>query len=264
MLGWARVIRKQHYELILDLQTNWVSRAIRRASSPRAWGEFDRTSAVPAGTRVLQCFQEGGFSDLQPDYSLPVWNHLTARAESLLVDAGWEKSQQLIMMNPAGLWVTRNWPLENYVELARLFLRDDSLVRILLLGTERMADKATMLSHHLGDCVINLVGKTALSEALAILGFVSLAVSEDSGLMHMAWATGVPTIALFGSTRHDRSAPVGSHARCLHSGDLPCGDCMDPTCRFGDVHCLTRYSPDQVYEVAQELLKLHKPQMVAL
>ena len=82
----------------------------------------------------------------------------------------------------------------------------------------------------------------------------SLVLTEDCGLMHMAWTSGVRTLALFGSSRHDWSAPLGGHSLCLHSGDLPCGACMDAVCRFGDVHCLTRYTPEHVVAEAERLV----------
>jgi heptosyltransferase-2 len=66
--------------------------------------------------------------------------------------------------------------------------------------------------------------------------------------------SGVPTLALFGSSRHVWSAPLGDHTMCLHSGDLECGSCMEPTCRYGDVHCLTRYSAEHLVERAAALL----------
>ena len=72
--------------------------------------------------------------------------------------------------------------------------------------------------------------------------------------MHMAWTAGVPTIALFGASNHVWSAPQGDHSVCLHSGDLSCGACMDAECRFGDVHCLTRYGVDRVVAEAERLL----------
>ena len=101
---------------------------------------------------------------------------------------------------------------------------------------------------------MNLVGKTTPSQALAIVQRASLVLTEDCGLMHMAWVSGVPTLALFGSSRHVWSAPLGHHTLCLHSGDLECGACMEPTCRYGDVHCLTRYSSEDVVEHAVILI----------
>jgi ADP-heptose:LPS heptosyltransferase len=72
--------------------------------------------------------------------------------------------------------------------------------------------------------------------------------------MHMAWAAGVPVVALLGSTRSDWSAPQGDRAACLDSADLGCGCCVEPACRFGDVHCLRRRAPNGVLDSALALL----------
>ncbi|MCI0695528.1 hypothetical protein L0337_26415 [candidate division KSB1 bacterium] len=44
----------------------------------------------------------------------------------------------------------------------------------------------------------------------------------------------------------------------LSSADLPCGECMEAACRFGDVHCLTRYTPEMIFTLASALLKKSK------
>jgi ADP-heptose:LPS heptosyltransferase len=101
---------------------------------------------------------------------------------------------------------------------------------------------------------MNLVGRTNPVEAAAIVQRASLVLSEDCGLMHVAWVSGVPTLALFGATRHVWSAPLGEHTLCLHSADLACGECMQPVCRHGDVRCLTRWSADEIVTRALTLL----------
>lgn len=166
---------------------------------------------------------------------------------------GWDGHRPLVVLNPAGLWITRNWPIENYVAFAQRWLSQES-VTFLVLGNDRVALKAAHLSEKLGSALINLVNKTSLDEAFAILLHTSLIITEDSGLMHMAWALGIPVVALFGSSRHDWSSPTGAGNRTFHSGDLECGACMAPTCRFGDIRCLARVSPDQVFHAAQDLL----------
>lgn len=102
--------------------------------------------------------------------------------------------------------------------------------------------------------MINLVSKTSPVEAFAIIQKVKFVLSEDSGLMHMAWVSGVPTLAIFGSTRSDRATPLGRHTFLLHSSDLACGNCMLEKCRFGDNRCLTRYTAEFVFTKALELI----------
>ena len=142
--------------------------------------------------------------------------------------------------------------MDNYVELTRIWLREEP-IQVLLLGDERMTSKASYLETKLGSTAINITGKTTLREAFGMLQHSSMMISEDSGLMHMAWVSGVPTIALFGGSRHQWSAPMGDHSRSFDSGDLPCGACMERTCRFGDVHCLTRITPQMVFDKACEV-----------
>jgi ADP-heptose:LPS heptosyltransferase len=220
---------------------------------PKAWVEFDRWSSISAADRVQQAFHRVGLSRLRHLHELHLFDAIRQSAHEILAGKGYSRDIQLILLNPAGAWQSRNWPVENYITLAKLFLQSGPC-KFLLLGTDRIREKATRIEAGLRQSVINLTGFTSLSEAMAILPHVSLVVSEDSGLMHMAWASGVPTIALFGSTRHDWSSPVGPHVRVFHSGDLECGDCMDPICKFGDVHCLTRISPQMVFDAAFQLL----------
>ncbi|MEQ8424449.1 MAG: glycosyltransferase family 9 protein, partial [Cyclobacteriaceae bacterium] len=97
-------------------------------------------------------------------------------------------------------------------------------------------------------------GKTTQLEAFLILRTASFVLSEDSGLMHMSWTQGIPTLALFGSSRKDWSAPLGEFSECLDSSDLECGPCMMEKCKFNDNRCLERYSPEFVLAKAQKLL----------
>lgn len=245
-------LRRENYDVVFDLQRNRVSRLIRLHVAPKAWTEFDRFSPVPAGVRVQQTIERTGFKDFVPCYSMNLKKDLGTQAETMLMENGWDGQQSLVVLNPAGLFESRNWPLENYVNLADLIAHDNG--KVLLLGTTRLLSKAAHIQKRLGSLVINLVGKTTLNEVFALLQFARGVISEDSGLMHMAWVSAIPTLAMLGSTRHDWAMPLGTWSRCLHSGDLECGDCNQQFCRFGDVHCLTRYTPDFVFQEFRNLL----------
>jgi len=96
---------------------------------------------------------------------------------------------------------------------------------------------------------------TSAAEAFAIIQKADLMVSEDSGLMHMAYISGIPVVGLLGSTRNDWTDPKLPYTRFFHSADLACGNCMKAVCIHGDVRCLSRVSPEMVFEKAKELLK---------
>jgi ADP-heptose:LPS heptosyltransferase len=59
---------------------------------------------------------------------------------------------------------------------------------------------------------INIVGRLHLPEVTACLARCTLFIGNDSGLMHLAAATGVPTLGLFGPTQSKEYAPTGVDA----------------------------------------------------
>jgi heptosyltransferase II len=257
---WLRVCRalvqgarlnRERYDVVLDLQRHRISRLIRRMARPLAWGEFDRFSPRHALARVVETCQKAGFPGLMPAYGLELKPVLREGALCLLREHGWDGKVKLVMLNPAGLWETRNWPLARYEELARLWSEMEP-VRFLFVGTSRIRDKVRYLADRLAGHTIDLTGKTSLAEALGVVQHASVVISEDSGLLHMAWVSGIPTVALFGSTRSDWARPLGNRSRFVGSEDLSCGACMQAACRFGDVHCLTRYSAEEILKLARE------------
>jgi heptosyltransferase II len=255
-LGLIPRFRGEKYDVVIDLQRNRLSRMMRSFIRPDSFSEFDRFSPMSAGERTRATINKLGFRPV--DENVPA---LRFRDESLgmekLAACGRDPSKFLVVLNPAGSFVTKSWPLESYVEFARLWrgrvARD---TQFLILGLDTIAEKALALKNEIGDGLMNLVGSTTTSEAFNILSHAGLVLSEDSGLMHMAWIAGVPTLALFGSTRSVWSRPLGKKSVCLDSSDLECGECLQPTCRFGDVRCLTRHTPEFVLDTARRLVGL--------
>ncbi len=247
----------QHYDVVIDLQNNFISRWIRKVLRPAAWSEFDRFSPLSAGERTRHTIDVLGISAVE---IAPLQLKDDSLGMELLEKAGWHPEQPLVVLNPAGYFPTRNWPLENYVEIARLWQTHQAPnTRFLLLGVNSLDARASYLQERIGDAVINLVGRTSPAEAFAILKKTTLVITEDSGLMHMAWVAGAPTLALFGASRSDWSAPIGAYSFCLNSADLPCGECMAAECRYGDVHCLSRHTPAFVFRKARQLIRTAVP-----
>ena len=74
-------------------------------------------------------------------------------------------------------------------------------------------------------------------------------VSNDSGLMHVAAAFGVPQVAVFGSTSPEHTPPLNAKAKVLWLKEelkLDCMPCFERTCRFGHYRCLVEVPPGRV------------------
>lgn len=243
----------QRYDVVIDLQNNPISKLVRKSIMPKAWSEFDNISPVAAGERTKLTIEAIKLSAITVSAKFVI---RSSNADDILQRYGWNKKNALVILNPAGAFETRNWSIENYSAFAQLWLQQFPQTQFLILGVELIAAKANYLEKIHKDKLINLVNKTNAAEAFAIVQKVTFVLSEDSGLMHFAWVSGIPTLALFGSTSSDWSTPLGEHTLLLHSSDLPCGNCLLEKCKYGDTHCLTRYTPEFIFEKAMQLLNV--------
>jgi heptosyltransferase II len=167
------------------------------------------------------------------------------------------RATQRVGVSPGAYWVfapgaefgpAKCWPAEHYAELARtLFKRDGAVV--LLLGSAKEAALCEAIAASAAPACRTLAGKTTLLEALALLAAARGVVSNDSGLMHVAAAFGVPQVAVFGSTSPVHTPPLNPRAQVLwlkHELKLDCAPCFERSCRFGHTRCLVEVTPQRV------------------
>jgi len=253
ILRVAFVLRRRGVPAVLDLQRNRWSRLLTRLLAPAAWVGFDRHAPRTALTRYLDATEAIGLGRLAPVLASHVRQEPLAEARSRLAKAGWDPARPLVCLNPAGGWETKQWPIERYVELGRHFERQGC--QLMSLSVAPVPLRFVVLREALGASLFDFAGSTTPAVALAFMSLASLVVSDDSGLMHLAWVQGVPTLALFGSSRSAWSRPEGPRTAGYYSEDLECGACLQPVCRRGDLLCLTRVSVEEVFRKSRELMR---------
>ncbi|MDZ7641596.1 MAG: lipopolysaccharide heptosyltransferase II [Desulfurivibrio sp.] len=136
----------------------------------------------------------------------------------------------------------KRWPVEHFAEVARDRLQAGW--QIWLLGSERDRPVTGAIATAAPGS-IDLAGQTSLAQAVDLLSLASAAISNDSGLMHVAAAVGVPVIALYGSSDPHYTPPLSrqSHSICL---GLSCSPCFRSECPLGHLDCLQQITPQQV------------------
>jgi ADP-heptose:LPS heptosyltransferase len=244
---------KNQYDVVIDLQNNKISKIARKLLFPVSWVQFDRSSSNHATERYRRTLAASGF--LQPELCYQYHFIDPSAGLNKLVNAGWNQTDNLVLINPAGAFETRNWPLDNYISYCNLFLKEISPnTKFLIMGLPSLSTKAAYLKLKLGDALIDLTGKTTPAEAFHIIQKLFFVLSEDGALMHMSYLSKIPTICMIGSVRKDWTDPCLPHTFCFNSNDLPCGNCMQATCALGNNLCMIRVLPEMVIEQSKFLL----------
>lgn len=257
MMGAAAVLPRllaRRYQVVIDLQANGVSRFVRRTLRPPAWSEFDRTSPSPAGERTRIAIEAAGCELAEVRAGLT--QRRVDSAGGLLRDAGWDGSAALIVLNPAGAFAGRSWPLNHYARFAQLWSASAGApVTYVVLGFPSMAAKAAVLAERIGPRLLSLVGRTTGEQALDVVRRAALVLSEDSGLMHLAWAAGRPTFGLLGASRGAWSRPHGAHSAWIGACREEDGACVNGRCHGEPNACLASVEPEEVVRRARDLVR---------
>jgi heptosyltransferase-2 len=125
--------------------------------------------------------------------------------------------------------------------------------RIILLGGKSDHHTAEEVRRLARTGLLNLAGKTNLKEAVYLISRCRLFISNDSGLMHIAGALNIPTIAIFGSTNPQTTSPPGKQSIVVRQ-EVSCSPCLQETCPT-DFRCMELVSVEAVWKIAQEILE---------
>lgn len=178
------------------------------------------------------------------------------------------------VLHPHPQWAYKRWPLDAWVEIGR-YLHDRGMTVVLSGGPgQEEADYVARIAARLPQGAVDLAGRASLAELAGIIAQAKLFIGPDTGITHLAAATGAPTIALFGPTNPVKWAPwpkayredrnpfpkVGSgrvNNVELIQGEGACVPCHLEGCdrhRHSYSRCLDELSPERVKAAARESL----------
>jgi len=143
---------------------------------------------------------------------LPVNEALHARADKILQGKN-IRTGSLITIHPGPTHHVKEWPQEKWMQLiARL--GEHGFTNVVQLGISRYQDKKPVVIEPIPG-VVSLVDQLTLEESVAVVACARLHIGVDSGLLHVAAATGVSSVGLFGMTLPQRIFPKISNQQCV-------------------------------------------------
>jgi heptosyltransferase III len=204
---WAMAVTRW-WDLVVDIRGSALSwliparcRAVMRSSTMRP-------STGPKTGQLAQVLR------LDPPPLPVVW--FSARDDALAASIP-PSGQPVIVLAPTANWAPKVWPAERFVTLFRRLAEEHipgAMAAVIAGPGEREAASANRVLQALPNA-INLIDRLSLPEIAAFLSRSRLFIGNDSGLMHLAAASGVPTLGLFGPTNAAEYAPSGHRAIAL-------------------------------------------------
>ena len=209
------------------------------------------------GERKLPRFIDKNAALAQPDGApLPAeWPvpQLRVPAEEI---ARWREANGLgagaaVALAPGSVGVSKRWT--SYPEAARLLVERG--LEVWVVGGPAEKELAQEIIAAGGPGVRDLTGSDLRNGILAMAA-AGVAISNDSGLMHIAAALGTPTMGIFGPTSPYLWAPLNGLAATLvqDKEKLSCQPCQSTVCKVNDHRCMRNIAASEVVGIAERVL----------
>lgn len=198
------------WRVVVDMRRSaiaWMLMADRRLTPPKTERSVHR---------VIQAAEMLGMGSSPP--APKIWLRTPHRdaARTLIPKTG-----PVLALGPTANWGGKMWPGERFAELAlRLTAPDGPLpgARIAVFGgPDERLQANPVLSAIPRERRIDLVGKVDILTTGACLERCSMYIGNDSGLMHLSAAIGIPTLGLFGPSDERAYAPWGTRSDCVRT-----------------------------------------------
>ena len=267
-----RSLLKSGYDLVVDVHNNFRSAYLRRLRGARVvklrkyklqrfvlvkfgWNFY--SSVRPVHQRYIDTVAGFGIHDDRLGLEFFPDPEAQRRVDDLLKQKGWNAGKATIAIVPGASKETKRWPVERFDKAAQQ-LGAEFDAQILLLGDTRDARLTDILRQSLGNAAIDFAGKLDIMESACALNRAHLALTNDSGLMHMAAALDKPVVSIFGSTVRELGFfPVGRRTVVIENNNLSCRPCTHigrASCPKKHFKCMQDIDADEVFQAAAELL----------
>ncbi|OGW80385.1 MAG: lipopolysaccharide heptosyltransferase II [Omnitrophica bacterium RIFCSPHIGHO2_02_FULL_51_18] len=272
ILKTARLLAKENFDIVVDLQNNRTSHALsflcgartRAGQNNRKWSFLlnkKTTDASSAGVsplehqfKVLRLLGIGSF-----DKRLELWadEEEQAHVREFMASQWVAPSQVLVGINPGSSlrWPTKQWGVENFARLCDELAKRN--IRVVVTGTPEDIPLTNELFRLTKHKPIHAVGRTSISELIALVRRCQVFVSSDSAPMHVAASVDVPLVAIFGPTDPKRHLVPPSRYQVFWK-EVHCSPCYLRNCPIGLI-CMKKIGVQEVLDAVCHFVETARP-----
>ena len=265
-ISFVNMIRKEKYDACFFLKpsrTKAIMAAMAGIPERIGLGGKDtlltKIADIPEGAvhradQILALAGALGVTQADGTYEYFLGHEDTEKADDVLRMSGGGKGR-IVAINPGGNWLPKRWPEENFTELVKRLLARFEDVEIMVTGASKDIEIAAGIVKTISDprCY-TVAGKTGINELAALFAESELVISADSGPLHLASATGVSVIGLFGPTSPAITGPRGRGTNVVIHKSAGCSiPCYVEECGK-DYACMRDIIVDDVFQEAERIL----------
>ncbi|MBU0690925.1 glycosyltransferase family 9 protein [bacterium] len=257
------------YHVVVDLQNNFRSSFLRTCLFPTLWVKarryrirrwllihfkwnlYGEIRPVPVryldAVEMLGCHNDGRGLELSLDEST------TLRA-TRIIESWKQDSKPFAVLSPGAKHFTKRWPAERWIELGRMLSESGKFV--VVLGDSSEAELVSGIAKQIPKAVTVIA--EPIEQVAALLRQAEFAVTNDSGIMHLAAGVGTPLVSLFGSTVRQFGFIPYSENAILVEHELPCRPCTAfgrASCPKRHFRCMMDTTAEWVFAKIQELIQ---------
>lgn len=254
-IEFAKQIRKNNYDLGINIHGSWRSAIILRLINPTYTIGYGKKGQLFLNCRLAQPHNQHMVDvylnflkemNLRVEPSLPyleLKKSIQDEIDKKLIQWGINPEEKLIALNAGGTWPTKRWTVNGFAQLADVLNRKYG--RVIFVGSLEDLSLVEEIVNLMETKPVIATGKTSLPELAALLARCDLVISNDSGPVHVAAAVGTPTITIFGPSDDLKYRPLGEKHKIVTSS-VDCRPCGKHKCPLGHHHCMTDIKVEKI------------------
>lgn len=160
--------------------------------------------------------------------------------------------KDIVVIAPCASEPLKRWPKEHFITLCDLLGKQDMF--LVFCGSGEEKDYIDKIVENISCYAMNWAGALTLRQVAALMENATLYLGNDTGLLHLAIAVGLPSVAVVGGGEFGRFFPYGNTAPSIAFHQLDCYGCRWH-CIYDEPYCITDISPQEVYHNVVRLLE---------